>query len=216
MTTYSRPLDALTDTSPRGRWSRHRRAIIPALVAVLAVAAFLIWGPVGLGNGPLKVGWPGGESWGDTADAPVALSLPIFYSGHDPAVIDSVDILGGSSYPSPRVIALEVLAVDPTCSGLSPARPAPGGFAEAGCHSSVQSRLVGTSVGAHHALSPSLTATAELAAPRRGACWVITKIAVHYHVGIRYYTATGPAGYAVCATGNSALTRNALNAADGT
>jgi hypothetical protein len=215
MTTYPHQLDALTDTSFPGRWNRHRRTIIPALVALLAVAAFLLFGPIGVGNGPLAVGFNGGESWGDTADVPVALSLPIEYSGHDPAVIDGVDIVGTTGYPVPRVVALETLAVDPSCSGLWPARAVTGGFAEAGCRSSGEGRLLGSSFGAQRALSPGLTATAELAAPLRGACWVITRIAVHYHVGIRHFTATGPAAYAVCAGGNSELTRNAMNAADG-
>jgi hypothetical protein len=141
---------------------RRRRVVIPAIVAVLVVAAFLLWGPIGLGNGPLQVGQPGGEGWADSAAAPVALALPMSYAGRDSMVIDGVDFVGGTSYPAPHVAA-----------------------------------------------------AAELAAPRPGTCWALTEIAVHYHIGIRHFTATGPAGYAVCATANYKLVQTAMDAADG-
>lgn len=216
MTTYPRPLDALTDTSFRGRWNRHRRIVIPALVALLAVAAFLAWGPIGLGNGPLQVGQHGAEGWADIADAPAAMPLPISYSGHNPAVIDGVDVVGGTNYPAPRIVALEILAIDPSCSGLWAARPAPGGFVEAGCHGSVRGRLLGSWLGAQNELSPGLAAMAEFAAPHPGTCWAFTKIAVHYHIGTKHFTATGPAEYAVCATRSMGFVHSAMNAVDGT
>jgi len=41
-------------------------------------------------------------------------------------------------------------------------------------------------------------AAAEVAAPRPGGCWVMTKVVVHYHVGIRHYAATDSYPLAVC------------------
>jgi hypothetical protein len=180
------------------------------------MAAFLLWGPIGLGNGPLAVGQPGGEGWADSAGMPVAVPLPISYSGHDPAVIDGVAVFGTRSYPGPHLVALEVLAVNPTCSELGPARSAAGGFVEGGCSGRALGPLLGSSFAAHHALSPSVAATAEFAAPRPGTCWILTKVVVHYHVGIRHFTATGPAGDAVCMTSNMGLVQQAMDAADGT
>ena len=179
------------------------------------VAAFLLWGPIGLGNGPLSVGQASAESWNDRADAPVALSLPIWYAGHDLAVIDGLDIVGVTGYPGPHVISLEVLAVNPICSGLWPARRTGDGFVEAGCGGTVRGSLIGSSFASHYALSPGLTATAEFAAPRPGACWAVSKIAVHYHIGIRYFTATGSVAYAVCASKNPNLVQAAMYAAAG-
>jgi hypothetical protein len=183
-------------------------------VAVLAVAAFLLWGPIGLGNGPLHAGRPGAEGWADSADAPVAVPLPIYYSGHDPAVIDGFAVFGGAGYPGPHLIAVEALAIQATCSGLGPAAPAAKGFVEPGCGGRVLGPLIGSSFAAHHALSPSVEAVAEFAAPRLGTCWTVTKIVVHYHVGIRHFTATGAVGDAVCATNNMGLVQRAMDAAD--
>jgi hypothetical protein len=240
VTQYPNPLVATTDTSLRGRWRRRPGAIIPALVALLAVAAFFAFGPVGLGNGPLQVGNPDAWGWADPAGTPVALALPMSYAGHDPAVIDSVDIIGGAfNYPAPHVIAIEVLAADPRgpqlangCNGLQGARPAAGGFAEAGCPSSPRGPLIGSSFEAGHALlpwyavddmawpsgwspPPRLEAAVEFAGPRPDTCWVATKIVVHYHVGIKHFAATGHAGFSACGTRNVGLIGSAMDASGG-
>jgi hypothetical protein len=115
-------------------WYRHRRrVIIFAAAGLLAMGAFLLWGPIGLGNGPLSVGLGYGEG--------------------------------------------AVHAVSPT-----------------------------------HPVSPGFPAAAELAAPRPGTCWVMTKVVVHYHVGIRHYSATEPASIALCA--DSAQVNAATKAAE--
>src|SRR5258708_23696309 len=55
-----------------------------------------------------------------------------------------------------------------------------------------------------HAVGPTNTnfygfpAAAEVAAPHPGTCWVMTKIVVHYHVGLRHYSASDPYQLAVC------------------
>lgn len=43
-------IDDMKDVSLPARFRRQRRIIIPVVVAVLAVGAFLKWGPIGLGK----------------------------------------------------------------------------------------------------------------------------------------------------------------------
>jgi len=57
-----------------------------------------------------------------------------------------------------------------------------------------------------------LPAAAEVAAPHPGKCWVVTKTVVHYHVGIRHYSATDPYRIAVCS--KAALVNAAMDAMD--
>ena len=64
-----------------------------------------------------------------------------------------------------------------------------------------------------HAVGPDrvgLPAAAVAAAPQPDTCWVITKIVVHYHVGIRYYSATDPYQLAVCS--DATLVNSAMDA----
>jgi len=207
------PLDSLTDISPRGRWNRARRVIIPVVVALLAVGAFLLWGPVGLGNGPVSVTMSGAEGWTDSAGSPALAPLPIYYSGHREAVIDGVQLIGGTQYPVPHVLALEVLGTSGTCSGLGPARRTSRGFADAGCPGTVHGPLIGRSFGFGHVLSVDSTAAAEIQAPPPGRCWVTTKIVVHYHIGIRHFSASGQFDQAVCTTRDPKVTETAMDAA---
>lgn len=207
------PLDSPTDVSLRGRWNRRRRVMIPAVVALLAAGAFLLWGPVGLGNGPLSPTVRGAEGWTDSAGSPVLAPLPIYYSGHGQAVIDGVQLIGGTRYPGPHVLAMEVLATSGICAGLGPARRASHGFTEAGCAGTVQGPLIGRSFGSGHVLSVDHTAAAEIMAPPPGTCWVTTKIVVHYHVGIRHFSASGQFAEAVCTARDPKLAEVAMDAA---
>jgi hypothetical protein len=61
------------------------------------------------------------------------------------------------------------------------------------------SPLVGDAIGPTRPVSRGFPAAAEIAAPRPGTCWVMTEVVMHYHVGIRHYTATEPSQIAVCA-----------------
>lgn len=207
------PLDSLTDVSLRGRWNRRRGLIIPAVVALLAVGAFLLWGPVGLGNGPLSATMRGADGWTDSAGSPALVPLPIYYSGHREAVIDGVVLTGRTRFPVPHVRALEVLATSGTCASLGPARRTSRGFAEAGCPGTVEGPLIGRSFGSGHALSVDVTAAAEIPAPPPGTCWVTTGIVVRYHIGIRHYSASGQFDEAVCTTGDQEFTQTAMDAA---
>jgi hypothetical protein len=209
------PMDRLTDVSLRGRWNRIRGLIIPAVVALLAVGAFLLWGPVGLGNGPLSARVRGAAAWTDSAGSPALVPLPIYYSGHRDAVIDGVVLIGGTQFLVPHVLALEVLATSATCAGAGPrpARRTSRGFAEAGCPGTALGPLIGRSFGSGHVLSVDRTAAAEIPAPPPGTCWVTTKIVVHYHVGIRHFSASGPFEEAVCNTRDANFTETAMDAA---
>jgi hypothetical protein len=207
------PYDRLTDVSLPGWWNRGRRVIIPAVVAILAAGAFLLWGPVGLGNGPVSVRMSGAVGWTDSAGSRVLAPLPIRYSGHSEAVIDGVQLVGGTRYPAPHVLALEVLATSSTCAPLGPASRTSRGFAAPGCSGTVQGPLIGRSFGSRHVLSVDVTAAAEMQAPPPGQCWVTTKIVVRYHIGIRHFNASGQFDEAVCSTRDPRFAETAMDAA---
>lgn len=205
-------LDSPSDTPLRTLRTRWRWLAIPAVVVALAVGAFLYWGPIGIGNGPLSVTLHGAEGWPEPGDGPVGIILPISNRGHAPAVIDAVDVVGGTGYASPRVLASAVVTRT-NCAGATLALPtATGhGFVLAGCGGSNRGSLAG------HAVLPSgrLPAAVEMAAPLPGTCWVMTRVVVHYHVGIRHFSASGPVELAVCRGVDSASVLAAMRAADG-
>ena len=174
-------------------WQRRRPLLVCFAAAVLAVGAFLLWGPFGLGNGPLSVELHGAEAWADPGQAPVGFIVPIFNSGHGRAVIDGVEAVGGTSYTGPRELALAVLSSD-NCSGAESARADTGAFVMAGCGGRDHGPLIGYGIAAGR----FVPAAAEVAAPRPGTCWVMTKIVVRYHVGIRHYAASYPYALAAC------------------
>jgi len=154
------------------------------------------------------------EGWWDVGQAPAAFMLPIYNSGGRPAVIDSVELLGSPRYPTPRLLHAEAVGAT-ICAGAWPARPDGHGFTLVDC---TDARDEGTLTGRRIAPndqpnSRGYPAAAIAAAPRPGACWVITKIVVHYHVGIRHYAATDPFELAVCGKSASAQVTPAMNAA---
>jgi hypothetical protein len=125
--------------------------------------------------------------------------------------VDGLDLIGGTSYPGPRVLGLEALTPG-ACTGDWPVRQAGRGFVLVGCGGTDAGPLAGHAVGPTHPVSLGFPAAAEVAAPRPGTCWVMTKVVVHYHVGIRHYSATGASGLAVCA--GSAQLNAAMKAAE--
>ncbi len=203
-------IDHPNDTSVRTRYGRKRRVVSLAAAGLLATGAFLLWGPVGLGNGPLSAA-VGVGSGTVHPGGPVGFVIPIHNSGGSPAVVDGLDLIGGTSYPGPHVLGLEVLTSG-ACGGPWPARQAVRGFALVGCGGTDAGALIGHGVGPTHPVSLGFPAAAEIAAPRPGTCWVMTKVVVHYHVGIRHYSATGASRLAVCA--DSAQLNAAMKAAE--
>jgi hypothetical protein len=127
--------------------------------------------------------------------------------------VDGLDLIGGTSYPGPHVLALEVLSSG-ACGGDWPVRQVVRGFVLVGCGGTAAGPLLGHAFGATQPGSFGFPAAAEIAAPRPGSCWVMTKVVVHYHVGIRHYTATDPYQLALCA--DSAQVNGAMNEAEST
>jgi hypothetical protein len=206
-----RAVDAAGGLRPtRWPWSRRWRYIAGVVVALLAIGAFLLWGPIGIGNGPLSMGVWATQSWPDPGLSPIGTIIPVNNSGGSPAVIDAVQLVGNTRYPAPRLIALELLTSG-KCGGAWPARSAGHGFVLAGCGGTDGGPVIGHAFGPTPAISFGYPAAAELAAPQAGGCWVLTAVVVHYHVGIRSYVATDPDGLVVCA--DNAAINAATNAA---
>jgi hypothetical protein len=188
--------DAVADAPQASRWWR-RLPVVIAFAAMLVFGAFLLWGPIGLGNGPLNAevgGITGGSGFGTGR---VGFIIPIRNSGRAEAVIDRVELIGGTRYAAPHLIALEVLTSG-RCGGTWPAQRMARGFVLSGCGGLDNGSLIGRAIGPVQNFY-DFPAAAEVAAPNPGTCWVMTKIVVHYHVGIRYYSATDPYELAFCA-----------------
>jgi hypothetical protein len=132
--------------------------------------------------------------------------IPIRNYGDAAAVIDGVELINGTEYASPRVLALRVGA-SAQCAGAWPTHQTARGWSMPGICGADMGSLIG------HAFSPNrrgFTASAAVTAPHPRTCWVITKVVVHYHVGIRYYSATDPYELAVCS--NADLVSSAMDA----
>jgi hypothetical protein len=206
-------LGGLTDVSLRARWMRHRRVLVPIVVAVLAVGAFLEWGPIGLGNGPLVMAMTG-DGYGSTSSRqPVAIWTPFDNLGGSALVVDSVQLIGNSSYPAPQVLAMEEMS-NPECGNLTPVRTIAAGFViGGGCSDRPLGRLVGRAIG--NTDSRPLWAAFELKPPRPGACWLMTRIVVRYHIGIRHYVSSDPYIEAACGRSRARADAIAADAAGG-
>jgi hypothetical protein len=197
--------------SARAWLGRPRRNLVLAAIGSLAIGAFLFWGPVGLGNGPLTAAEGGTAGGADSAVRPVGFVIPFRNAADAQAVVDGVDLIGGTRYAAPRLLRLDVLTSG-RCGGAWPARQAAHGFVFAGCGGSDTGPLIGHAVGRVHGFF-GFPAAAEVAGPAPGSCWVITKIVVHYHVGIRHYSASDPYQLAVCA--EAGQVKAAMNDAEG-
>jgi hypothetical protein len=185
--------------SPAGRRSKRALRIVAIAAAVLAAAGgFLLWGPIGVGNGPLSMATGGASGAADPGAGPYAILLPVHNSGHDQAVIDSVQLVGGTQYPAPHLLSLKLLGSGACGAAFSAQVSTAGGYAVRDCGTREDSPLVGGAIGFTSATSFGYAAAARVSAPAHGTCVVMTKIVVRYHVGIRHYTATDPNGLALC------------------
>jgi hypothetical protein len=181
-----------------GRSKRALRILLAAVVVLIAAGSFLLWGPIGLGNGPLSMASGGASGAADPAAGPYAILLPVHNSGHAQAVIDSVQVIGGTQYPAPHLMSLDLLG-SRACGAAFSARISPAsGYAVRDCGRREDGPLVGQAIGFTTATSFGYAAAARVSAPASGTCVVMTKIVVRYHVGIRHYTATDPNGLALC------------------
>lgn len=79
---------------------RYRRWLAATVVALAVAGAFLMLGPIGLGNGPLwlPTATGGVYSWTEPQTEPVAYVIPIGNAGRGAAIIDSVGVTGGPRF----------------------------------------------------------------------------------------------------------------------
>jgi len=209
------PIPGTPDTSVRARWMRRRRIIIPLIAALVAIGAFLMFGPIGIGSGPLALEENDTTGGYALSHGPLGLSLALYNSGHGLAVIDDIKLVGGTRYPAPRALRFAVLTTA-LCGGTWPARADGDGFGM-GCGGRYHGALIGRGIGFSfiQRVPPPFPAAAEVTGPPPGGCWVMTEVIIHYHVGIRHYTATDQYELAVCAEDSSAQITAAMNAAGG-
>jgi hypothetical protein len=183
------------------------------LAAVLAgaVAAFLAWGPVGMGPGPLSVAYLSSSGTVPQVE-PATVLVPIATPAGTHAVINSVGIVGGGGYGPPLLISVAG-NTDEACTGIwisgrnsflrrceahgsvpleDRALPRlPAGLVSTGLAST------GTAAQAGNGIDVVLT----VGPPGLNSCWGITKVTVHYTVGGRHYTAAGTESLMGCASG---------------
>jgi hypothetical protein len=187
---------------------RSRRGLAVLVVALLAVGAFFARGPIGLGNGPLTFASNSGATFTPATRASIALVIPIRNPGRTAAVINGFTLVGGGKgYAAPKVVR-SYAAHSRGCQSLLLASD----VAANGCATG-QLTLAGLSVPPSKKMGgpgvptpvpvPSLALVAVLAPPPAGTCWTLRRLAVHYRVGIRHFTATTPEQTAVCAPGLS-------------
>ena len=198
----SKSVEDTLDTLLPARWKRRRRFIIPGIAVLVAAAAFAIWGPIGIGPGPI------GNTVGSSTGGLVSRTQPAIFvepidAGDSGAVIDGIDVVSNGSYPAPRVISVRGDG-DQICGGAWPltgrenfySACAPGGLVP----------LLGRPVPASSRSNdqrgpidyPGIGAAIETAPPGPAGCWTVTAVVIHYHVGIKHYTATHVADMTVC------------------
>jgi hypothetical protein len=158
-----------------------------------------MWGPVGLGNGPLWVVRGGDFGWGEpqTGATAVAYVVPVGNTGPGVAVIDGVSVIS-SARSAPAILRQALIGrmTGYDCTSLGPFGPY--SSALAGC----VRPLLRSAAGAVLPGGISLTTVRKgggalvlkLAAPPSGACWDLISVVVRYHVGIRHYAGTFPQG----------------------
>jgi hypothetical protein len=166
------------------------------VTVIFLTVAFLLWGPIGFGSGPLTVYAPsGGAILGPQARA-WGMMVPV-QAGNSGAVIDQVAVVGGAGYSGPHVLTVVEVADRPgQCGGGAPWR---GPYsilstcAIGGLH-----RLIGIPLPGDH---PGADMVIKIGPPDSPmGCWVATAIVVRYHVGIRHYTLTSTDDFAACKT----------------
>jgi hypothetical protein len=172
---------------PRRMPSRRRRAAIGGgavvLAAVIAGAAFLAFGPAGLGPGPLAVGSVS-SSGVVPPDGSTIVVIPVGTAPSTTAVIDSVAIGGGGGYGAPREIRV-VGIPGQACSGIWLTATRGRGFTRQcapGGTVPLLNRAVPRRPGA-----ATIDIGIEVGPPGQSGCWGIGQVSVHYHVGGRHY-----------------------------
>lgn len=178
-----------------------------AALILLAAGAFVAWGPVGVGTGPLSVAFV--ASTGTVPQtAPTMILVPVQTSADTHAVIDAVGITGGNGSPPPKLLSVAG-DMSQACSGIWYPLTRSGEFrrrcAPAGTVP-VLGRVVPmrpasllASDGASAAPGTrGIDLAIQVSAPGSSGCWGIGKVAVHYHVGGKRYTAVAQESVSGC------------------
>jgi len=179
-----------------------RQWVASGAAVLLAIVAFLIWGPLGLGsssptgNGPLFMGSYGLDSGPGSGRERIGIIIPILSSSHSTIVIDGIQLIGGAGYPAPRYFALRVIAYT-QCAGAWPLRRTRQGFVLAGCPGSDLGPLVGHRVHWTGRFANS-EAVAEVSPPKQKSCWVLTGLVVRYHIAAVRYQGSYPDAMVTC------------------
>jgi len=118
-------------------------------------------------------------------------------AGRSGAVIDSIVVLSDGSYPAPHVISIKGDR-EQACSGGPWPLKGRQNF-NRDCVAGGLVPLLGRAVPAKSRVHvpglgpvtyPGIGAAIKAAPPGPAGCWMVTSIVIHYHVGIRHYTAT--------------------------
>jgi hypothetical protein len=191
----------MTDVSPAARLlalGRHWRVIASVTAALLAIGAFLAYGPIGLGPGPI-----GNETVAGGVAGPVPRTQPAVFvtdidAGASGAVIDSIQVRSDGRYPAPKVIGM----TGDGYLGCAGARPLSGRQSFASdCDAGGRIRLFGRPLPRVDLEGyPGVGAAIETAPPGPAGCWQVTAVVIHYHVGIRHYTASDEVGVIGCSS----------------
>jgi hypothetical protein len=180
------------------------------LAVLTAAGAFLLWGPIGFGNGPLSLEMGGTIGSKVTGRTLLAIFMPVHNTGHGAAAVDSVRLIGAKGYPVPQVITLRLTGTG-LCGGTWPVRAIqPRLQVASGCRARDLGPLLASPIGFSASYS-QLSAVAVVRPPRQGGCWAMTAVQVRYHVGIRHWTATEPDQFAACASTSQTLLDRAMN-----
>jgi hypothetical protein len=166
------------------------------VLAGLVTAAFLIWGPIGIGSGPLIVDAPSGGQLLGPQNQEWGMMVPV-QAGHSGAVIDHVAVLGGAGYVGPHVLSvLEVADKPGQCGGTFPWRGSLSILST--CAAGGLHRLIGVPLPGDN---PGADMVIKIGPPTSpSGCWTAMAIVVSYHVGIRHYTVTTPGNFDACRT----------------
>jgi len=196
----------MADTSRRARWKLARRVVIPVAAALAAVSAFLAWGPVGVGPGPIGNGVSGVVFADPVSRTQPAMFLAPIDAGRSGAVIDSMVVLSDGSYPAPHVISIKGDR-EQACGGTWPLTGRQNFYRVCAVGGLVP--LLGRAVPAKSrvdvpGLGPvtytGISAAIKVAPPGPAGCWMGTSIVIHYHVGIRHYAATHDISVTACSS----------------
>ncbi|MGO8958290.1 MAG: hypothetical protein ACLQFR_13100 [Streptosporangiaceae bacterium] len=189
------PLDGMTDTSLRAWWERRRRVIIPVIALLAAAGGLLAWGPIGVGPGPIGNWTDSGGMTGLVSRTQPTVLVESIDAGNSGAVIDSIAVVSDGRYPAPHVVSIRGDG-DQVCGGAWPLTGRQNFYAD--CAAGGLVPLLGRAVPANSPVNepgqgsityPGIGAAIEAAPPGPAGCWTVTTLVIHYHVGIRHYTA---------------------------